>query len=105
MSPSPTPTPTPTPPPRRPSESDLRIYTSQPSLDVPAVGEAGRPPPVKFMCVLLSRLPRGGAGNSADARPGQHPHTRARYDTTSAQLPRQDVSRCDGRHALHATTR
>ena len=59
------PTPSSTPPPKRPSESDLRIYTSQPSLEVPAVSEAGRPPPVKFMCVLpgdMPWLPRGGAG-------------------------------------------
>ncbi|CAN9433420.1 unnamed protein product [Alternaria alternata] len=51
------PSPTPTPPPKRPSESDLRIYTSQPSLDVPAVGEAGRPPPVKFMSTPAYQSP------------------------------------------------
>jgi hypothetical protein len=41
----------PTPPTADPSEPEVRLYNSRPTLDVPAVGEAGRPPPVKFMCV------------------------------------------------------
>jgi hypothetical protein len=42
----------PAPPARQPSAPELKLYSSQPTLDVPAVGEAGRPPPVKFMCVF-----------------------------------------------------
>jgi len=33
------------------SESEVpRIYTSRPKLDVPAIGDDERPPPVKYMC-------------------------------------------------------
>jgi hypothetical protein len=81
----------PTPPTAEPSEPEVKLYNSRPTLDVPALGEAGRPPPVKFMCVTMlwgdvTAIPREGA----DARAGQRPHSRARYDTTSAQLPPRD---------------
>jgi [calcium/calmodulin-dependent protein kinase] kinase len=103
MSPSPTPTPTPSPP-KRPSESDLRIYTSQPSLDVPAVGEAGRPPPVKFMCVLpgdMSWLPRGGAPG-ADAR---KVNTRIPKPVTTPQARRFLDEACKGEVVLETCMR
>ena len=78
------PAPAPTAPDKQQSESDSPFYTSIPTLDVPAIGEGRRPPPVKYMsAATLSLLPRGGA----DARIGQRPRTRARYDTTS-ELPR-----------------
>ncbi|KAF1837882.1 Pkinase-domain-containing protein [Decorospora gaudefroyi] len=49
----------PTPPAKQLSvpETEPTIYTSQPTLDVPAVCEAGRPPPVKFMSTPAYQSP------------------------------------------------
>lgn len=91
--------PPPTPPLKQHSESepDLPLYTSTPTLDVPAVGEDGRPPPVKFMCAALRRCQRPSPWlprPAADGPPGQHPPTRALCDTTSARPRPPDASRC-----------
>ncbi|EMD67790.1 hypothetical protein COCSADRAFT_34577 [Bipolaris sorokiniana ND90Pr] len=42
---------------KRPSEPDLNLYTSQPALAVPALSDAGRPPPVKYMSTPAYQSP------------------------------------------------
>ncbi|KAA8625226.1 SPS1 Serine threonine protein kinase [Pyrenophora tritici-repentis] len=49
--------PTPRPPSKQSSDPNLRIYTSQPTLDVPALVEGGRPSPVKFMSTPAYQSP------------------------------------------------
>ncbi|KAH8725972.1 calmodulin dependent protein kinase [Phaeosphaeriaceae sp. PMI808] len=45
-------------PTKNPSESDIpKLYTSRPRLDVPAVGEDGRPAPVKYMSTPAYQSP------------------------------------------------
>ncbi|OAL50908.1 Pkinase-domain-containing protein [Pyrenochaeta sp. DS3sAY3a] len=49
--------PTPAAPARHQSDSDSRFYTSRPTLDVPAIGDDGRPPPVKYMSTPAYQSP------------------------------------------------
>ncbi|KAL6702706.1 hypothetical protein ACN47E_001030 [Coniothyrium glycines] len=49
--------PPPTPPVKQHSEPEIPLYTSRPTLDVPAFGEQGRPPPVKFMSTPAYQSP------------------------------------------------
>ena len=51
----------PTPPVKPQSDPDVPLYTSKPTLNIPALGEDGRPPPVKYMCAAL-RLRQCPAG-------------------------------------------
>lgn len=51
----------PTPRAKQQSDSNLPFYSSRPTLDVPAIGDDGRPPPVKYMYVVaasMTSLPR-----------------------------------------------
>ena len=80
---------------KRPSESNLKLYTSQPSLEVPAVCDAGRPAPVKFMCVPsanMSLLPRRGADavkvNTRIPKPATTPQARSFiHETSEGAIP------------------
>ncbi|KAH7357450.1 kinase-like domain-containing protein [Pyrenochaeta sp. MPI-SDFR-AT-0127] len=47
----------PTPPAKQQSETNLPFYTSNPTLDVPAFGEDGRPLPIKYMSTPAYQSP------------------------------------------------
>lgn len=62
------------------------LYTSRPTLDVPAGPDDARPAAVKYMCAARTLLRQCCPAEVLTDWPGQRPHTRARSDTT-AELP------------------
>ncbi|CAO2649599.1 Nn.00g069840.m01.CDS01 [Neocucurbitaria sp. VM-36] len=97
------PTPAPTAPDKQQSESDSPFYTSIPTLDVPAIGEGRRPPPVKSTPAYQSPLRHHKRAASSTRRVKETFNARSEYsnseDDGSAQhrinqyLVKQEIGR------------